>query len=168
MKRVKGTTGLTQLECINPNKNRWSIRFDIQPNEEDSAAGVNYWEETLDHEPTLLEVKAIVSQGVDSYDASDEISDFSIGGVSMWLDKTARTGLALTITTLLSNIEATIRNSSTELSEAEILAAIESQTANESVRLWSLTTPPVSFDLPVLQMQMALGTLETYAKATYD
>ncbi len=171
MKRVKGTEGVSLLECINPNKNRWAVRFDMQPNVEDNGEifGVNYWEEVFEREPTLEEVKGLVAQAIDHYDVSSEVSDFTVSGVSMWLDKGTRTGLALTITTLLNNIESSVRAAATEgVTEEQILATIAEQTATKTVRLWSLSVPPVPFDLPILTMQNMLGMLETYAKATYD
>ncbi len=54
MYRVQGTEGVALIECINPTKDRWDLRADVQPyyNEVGEQQGVQYWEERYDHEPT--------------------------------------------------------------------------------------------------------------------
>ncbi|MFR9574307.1 MAG: hypothetical protein SNG79_01445 [Rikenellaceae bacterium] len=170
MKRVNGTEGVALLECINPNKNRWAVRCDVisATNEQGEQEGVSYLEEIFDHEPSLDEMKAVVAEGIGLYDESSDVSSFAMGDVSMWLDKSTRTGLALTISTLLGNVETEVRANADGMTEEEILTSIASQTAQTTVRLWSYDTPPVPFDLPIEDMQSMLGVLETYAKATFD
>ncbi|MFR9559071.1 MAG: hypothetical protein SNI81_06565, partial [Rikenellaceae bacterium] len=149
---------------------RWAVRFDTQQtiNELSQEEEVNYLEEIFDYKPTLDEIKAVVASGIDLYDASDEVSSFSISGVSMWLDKSARTGLSLTITTLLNNLETSIRSNSGNMTEEEIVSSFNAEAAETNIRLWSLDTPPSPFDLTIINMQTMLGALETYAKATFD
>ena len=45
MKKVEGNTGVRLLECINPIKNKWRVRWDVQPGENGSAT---YMEEEFD------------------------------------------------------------------------------------------------------------------------
>lgn len=170
MKRVKGTKGVTLLECINLYKNKWAVRFDVKPtiNEEGQNEGVNYLEEIIDYRPSIEDVRTLITKGIDLYDMSSEVSNFVIGGFNMWLDKGTRTGLALTITTLKSNIEQLIRAEATGKTENEILAEIATKIETTTTRLWSYSTPPEPFDLPISKLQMMLGVLETYAKATFD
>lgn len=37
MKKVEGNIGVRLLECINPIKNKWRVRWDVQPGENGSA-----------------------------------------------------------------------------------------------------------------------------------
>ncbi|MFR9545363.1 MAG: hypothetical protein SNJ29_07270 [Rikenellaceae bacterium] len=170
MKRVNGTEGVALLECINTTKNRWAVRCDVisTTNEQGEQDGISYLEEIIDHEPSLDEIKAVVAEGIGQYDESDAVSGFTIGEVSMWLDKSTRTGLALTISTLLSNIETEVRANAEGMTEEEIVTAIASQITETTVRLWSYDTPPIPFDLSITDMQAMLSALETYAKATFD
>lgn len=41
-------------ECIDPERDLWHIRADVQPayNDDGERQGVSYWEEELDHQPT--------------------------------------------------------------------------------------------------------------------
>lgn len=34
MKRVEGSAGVSLLECVNPVKNKWRVRWDVQPSEQ--------------------------------------------------------------------------------------------------------------------------------------
>ena len=31
MKRVEGSSGVSLFECVNPVKNKWRVRWDVQP-----------------------------------------------------------------------------------------------------------------------------------------
>ena len=57
MRRVTGNKGVLPIECVNPKKDKWRIRWDVQEHEDDSA---DYMEEEFDHKPTDEEIKAIV------------------------------------------------------------------------------------------------------------
>ena len=43
MKRVEGSAGVSLLECVNPVKNKWRVRWDVQPSEQEGNA--SYMEE---------------------------------------------------------------------------------------------------------------------------
>ena len=58
MKRVEGSAGVPVLECTNPVKNRWRVRWDVEAREDGSAS---YMEEELDHRPHVEEVRSLVS-----------------------------------------------------------------------------------------------------------
>ena len=53
MKRVEGSAGVSLLECTNPVKNKWRIRWDVQKKEDGSAS---YMEEEFNHKPTDEEI----------------------------------------------------------------------------------------------------------------
>lgn len=63
--RVQGSEGVLPLECINPYKDKWRVRWDIQPNTGidefgNERTGVNYEEAEFPHRPTLSEIKTVV------------------------------------------------------------------------------------------------------------
>lgn len=58
MKRVEGSAGVSLLECVNPVKNKWRVRWDVQPSEQEGNA--SYMEEEFSYKPTSEEVKVMV------------------------------------------------------------------------------------------------------------
>lgn len=151
MKRIQGTEGVSLLECVNPAKNRWAVRTDVQANtgmneQGQPATGTSYFERVFDHEPTLAEAQFFVAECIDAFDCSSEVNGFSVNGMSMWLDKPTRTILSYTISVEEANTEE----------------------SNPTIRLWYAGVPPVSFNIPTEQLKLMLAKLELYAKATYD
>ena len=57
MNRVEGTADVKLLECTNPAKDKWRIRWDIQ---EQDNGNVNYMEHEFDHKPSQDEIRHIV------------------------------------------------------------------------------------------------------------
>ena len=75
MKRVEGSAGVALLECTNPVKGKWRVRWGVETQEDGSAT---YMEEGLDYKPGAENVeKTISSSGVDASD--DELE--AIGSV---------------------------------------------------------------------------------------
>ena len=58
MKRVEGSAGVSLLECTNPVKNKWRIRWDVQKKEDGSAS---YMEVEFNHKPTDEEIRSTVT-----------------------------------------------------------------------------------------------------------
>lgn len=54
--RIQGSAGVAPIECVNPRKDRWRVRWDIQ--ETDGAA--TYEEAEFDRRPTLDEIREII------------------------------------------------------------------------------------------------------------
>lgn len=46
MRRVEGSSGVSLMECTNPVKDKWRIRWDVQEKENGSAS---YMEEEFGH-----------------------------------------------------------------------------------------------------------------------
>ena len=46
MRRVEGSAGVSLMECTNPVKDKWRIRWDVQEKEDGSAS---YMEEEFSH-----------------------------------------------------------------------------------------------------------------------
>ena len=70
------------LECTNPVKGKWRVRWDVRKNEDGSA---DYMEEEFSHRPELKEVKSLI---LDWYNAKvDEaiLSGFTYEDMPVWL-----------------------------------------------------------------------------------
>lgn len=82
MKQVEGSAGVALLECTNPVKNKWRVRWDVKTNEDGSAS---YMEEELDHKPNAEEIRSLVSKWYN--DETDEriLSGFEYDGQPVWL-----------------------------------------------------------------------------------
>ena len=52
--RIQGSAGVAPIECVNPRKDKWRVRWDIE--EQDGMA--TYEEAEFDRRPTLDEIKA--------------------------------------------------------------------------------------------------------------
>lgn len=49
MKRAQGSLEVKLLECVNPIKNKWRVRWDVQEHDDGTA---DYMEAELTHKPT--------------------------------------------------------------------------------------------------------------------
>ena len=90
--------------------------------------------------PTLEDIKANKVEEILAYDSSEAVNEFSIGGVSMWLDKATRAGLLL-------RFEA------------------EGKVGRTETTLWN---DGQSYTLPLETAQQMLIALELYASECYD
>jgi hypothetical protein len=84
MQRVQGTQGALPVECINPVKNKWRIRWDEQPEGDNSAT---FMEAEFDHKPAIGEVKAIVMDWYNSQINAEILSGFKYEGNTVWLSQ---------------------------------------------------------------------------------
>ncbi len=82
MKRVEGSAGVPVLECTNPVKNRWRVRWDVEAREDGSAS---YMEEELDHRPHVEEVRLLVSGWYNAETDERILSGFEYEGQPVWL-----------------------------------------------------------------------------------
>ena len=82
MRRVTGNKGVLPIECVNPKKDKWRIRWDVQEHEDDSA---DYMEEEFDHKPTDEEIKAIVIVWYNRQTDQAILSGFEYEGNLVWL-----------------------------------------------------------------------------------
>lgn len=57
MKRVEGISGVKLIECVNPVRNRWRIRWDVQVKEDGSAT---YMEEEFLGKPSIEVIKSVI------------------------------------------------------------------------------------------------------------
>lgn len=82
MKRVEGSAGVLLLECTNPVKNRWRLRWDVEARDDGSAS---YMEEELDHKPAAEEVRSLVSGWYNAETDKRILSGFEYDGQLVWL-----------------------------------------------------------------------------------
>lgn len=64
MRKVTGNTGVQLVECVNPKKDKWCVRFNILNSEDGGTA--EYDEEEFQHKPTPEDIeKALFDNGTD-------------------------------------------------------------------------------------------------------
>lgn len=69
MRKAEGGIGVSQLECVNPRKDKWRLRWGVQ-SKEDNENMVTYMEEDFNHRPTPEEIERTMSSS--NVDASDD------------------------------------------------------------------------------------------------
>lgn len=82
MRRIEGSAGVKLIECTNPAKNKWRIRWDVKEKENGSA---NYMEEEFDHKPTEDEIRQTVIAWFNTQTDTSILSGFEWNGMSIWL-----------------------------------------------------------------------------------
>jgi len=82
MKRVQGNPGVALIECTNPVRNRWRVRWDVTT---DANGITSYMEQQLNHQPTADEIKTLISEWISDRTAAKILSGFSYEGVPVWL-----------------------------------------------------------------------------------
>ena len=73
MRRVEGSAGVSLMECTNPAKDKWRIRWDVQEKEGSSAS---YMEEEFSHKPTDEEIRTLVMSWYNSQTDAAILSGF--------------------------------------------------------------------------------------------
>lgn len=70
------------LECTNPVKGKWRVRWDVQKREDGST---DYMEEEFDHRPSDEEIKETVINWYNNQTDRAILSGFSYEGNTVWL-----------------------------------------------------------------------------------
>ncbi|MFR9535936.1 MAG: hypothetical protein SNF97_04160 [Rikenellaceae bacterium] len=81
MKRVDGNPDVSLLECTNPVKGLWRIRWDIQ----ESETSATYMEEQFSHKPTVEEIKDVVLAYYNDKIDDAILSGMTYEGAMVWL-----------------------------------------------------------------------------------
>lgn len=81
MRRVDGNPNVSLIECTNPVKGLWRIRWDIQTSEESTT----YMEEEFDHKPTAEEIKATALSYYNEEVTDVILSGMEYDGALVWL-----------------------------------------------------------------------------------
>ena len=169
MERQYGTEGISLVECINRRLGKWRVRWDVQPDGEDSH--VSFVEVEFGRKPALADVAAaITGSGVEAsmtelvaisgmldgdataflkdmavekilrHDSSPAVNSFTLAGTRMWLDKATRVGLANSVN-------------------------IEKAAGKDMTMLWF---DGVQYGIPVDSALQMLAALELYALDCYN
>lgn len=85
MKRVEGSSGISLLECVNPVRNKWRARWDVQPGEQEGTT--SYMEEEFTYKPTSEEIKTMVIEWYNQQINNEIMSGFTYNGVPVWLSQ---------------------------------------------------------------------------------
>lgn len=84
MRRVEGSAGVHLLECVNPVKNKWRVRWDVQ----EKGSGVSsYMETEFNHRPTAEEIRSVVISWYNTQTDTAILSGFTYGDVPVWLSQ---------------------------------------------------------------------------------
>lgn len=80
--RVNGSKGVKPIECINPPLNRWAVRWDFQPDENDT---LNYEERVFDYKPSIDEIKAMIEGWINTVTEETIMSGYTWKDAPVWL-----------------------------------------------------------------------------------
>lgn len=86
MNRVIGSKGVALMECVNPKRNKWRVRWDVQESEDGTTA--EYMEEEFDHRPTKEEVRQLLVAWYNEQTDRAILEDFEWEGWPVWLSQT--------------------------------------------------------------------------------
>ncbi len=84
MRRVEGNTGVKLLECTNPVKDKWRVRWDVQEYENGNAS---YMEEEFGHKPADGEIQSTVMAWYNKQTDTAILSGFRYDDVPVWLSR---------------------------------------------------------------------------------
>lgn len=82
MQRITGSADVALIECVNPRKNKWRVRWDVNTTDDGSTS---YMEEEYDHKPTIEEVKATITEWYNERVDNKIRSGFVWDGMAVWL-----------------------------------------------------------------------------------
>lgn len=83
MRQGQGSAGTMLLECIDPNNNKWRVRWNVKPIE--GSNDVVYTEEDFDHKPTLDEVKELITAQINADIDNKILTGFVWNDMPVWL-----------------------------------------------------------------------------------
>lgn len=82
MKRVEGTSGVRLLECVNPVKNTWRVRWDVREREDGSA---DYMEENFLGKPSGETIRTVILGWYNEQIDREILSGFIYEDMPVWL-----------------------------------------------------------------------------------
>lgn len=82
IRRVEGGVGTLKLECVNKIRDKWRVRWDYVPSEENL---VSYMEAEFDHKPTSEEIKTLISGYYNELTDQKILSGFVWNNIPVWL-----------------------------------------------------------------------------------
>lgn len=88
---------LAPIECINPRRDRWAVRWDIH---QEQDAGWFASEVVVDHRPTVEEIREIITAHIDATTQNDIVNGFSWKGKPVKLTDTAQRNFLFAVFTV--------------------------------------------------------------------
>lgn len=82
MRKTEGTADVRLIECVNPVRGKWRIRWDIQAKEDGTAT---YMEEEFLHKPTTDEIRQTIIGWYNKQTDEAILSGFEYEGSMVWL-----------------------------------------------------------------------------------
>lgn len=82
MRRVEGTADVRLIECVNPVRGKWRIRWDVQPDDNGTAT---YMEAEFTHKPTADEIRQTIIGWYNQQTDEAILSGFEYEGCMVWL-----------------------------------------------------------------------------------
>lgn len=82
MRKVQGSINVALLECVNPKRGKWRVRWDVTEQEDGNAI---YMEEEFDHKPERDEIRTLIFQYYNSEVDATILSGFSYEEHEVWL-----------------------------------------------------------------------------------
>lgn len=84
--KVHGTAGVKLIECINPAKYKWRVRWNVQPDQaEGCEGGVTYEEAEFSRKPSIDEIKKVVIDWINNRVDDDILRGFTWNDIPVWL-----------------------------------------------------------------------------------
>lgn len=80
--KVNGCVGVLPIECVNPRKNKWKVRWNITEKEDGSS---DWYEQDYDHKPTLEEIRDTIVKFHNGQVDAKILSGFSWKDMPVWL-----------------------------------------------------------------------------------
>lgn len=84
MRKSQGSLDTPLIECVNPRRNTWRIRFNLQA---DTDGGASWIEEDFDHQPAPDEIKALFDSWSSNETARLIREGLTYGGHLVWLSQ---------------------------------------------------------------------------------
>lgn len=84
MRRVEGNAGVALLECTNPVKDKWRVRWDVLEKENGTA---DYMEEVFCHRPADEEIRSTVMSWYNTQTDAAILSGFNYESMPVWLSQ---------------------------------------------------------------------------------
>lgn len=82
MRRVKGHTGVPLLECTNPVKGKWRVRWDVQGHDDGTA---DYMEMEFSHKPSEEEIRETITAYINGQTDAAILRGFAWKGQAVYL-----------------------------------------------------------------------------------
>lgn len=86
MQKIQGSKGVALIQCVNPKRNKWRVRWDVQ--EDEDGATAQWMEEEFDHRPTPEEVKRLIVEWYNEQTERNILEGFEWEGWPVWLSQT--------------------------------------------------------------------------------